>query len=200
MKVPGTGLTTPSAVLAGGSVCAGPAACRAEVSAAPQKTIGYGGNMFKELTQIFTLALIFATTASRAQAPTNDSLTGIPVFPSAGGAEEPIQGGICRIKAQTVIYYVPFLWGPNHTASPKQVQVADVEQWYQAHLKDFRLISGSDGQRKQDVFLSPDGIRAITITGKPNGSGAFAISFTLFSGPAQPSQVKGFASHTKIQC
>jgi hypothetical protein len=161
-----------------------------------------GGIMCKALVSFIMLTLILGTTALRAQAPGADPLTGIPVFPSAAGDDEHISGGFCRITEQTVIYYVPFLWGPNHTAAPKQTTVADVEQWYQTRLKDFQSIPGSDGQRTQDVFLSPDGIRAVTITGKSAGpaAAAYAISFTLFSGRAQPSQVKSFAIHQKIQC
>jgi len=159
-----------------------------------------GGIMCKALVYFIMLTLILGTASLRAQVPANDALTGIPVFPSAVGGDERFPGGICRITAQTVVYYVPFLWGPNHTAAPKQIAVADVEQWYQTHLKDFRSIPGFDGQRTQDVFLSPDGTKAVTITGKPASPAAYAISFTLFSGRAQPSQVKSFASHQKIQC
>jgi hypothetical protein len=155
--------------------------------------------MCKALVCLIMLTLILGTASLRAQAPANDALTGIPVFPSAAG-DEHISGGFCRITEQTVVYYVPFLWGPNHTAAPKQITVADVEQWYQTRLKDFQSIPGSDGQRTQDVFLSSDGTRAVTITGNSAGPAAYAISFTLFSGRAQPSQVKSFAIHQKIQC
>ena len=156
--------------------------------------------MFKALVYVSMLTLTLGTASLRAQVSANDALTEIPVFPSAAGGDERIPGGICRITAQTVIYYVPFLWGPNHTAAPKQIAVADVEQWYQTHLKDFRLVPGFDGQRTQDVLLSPYGTKAITITGQPAGPAAYAISFTLFSARVQPSQVKSFASHQMIQC
>src|SRR5665213_3596835 len=151
--------------------------------------------MFITLFRFLALALTLGTPAFAALAAENDSLTGIPVYPSAAGDDERIPGGICRVTAQTVVYMVPFLWGPDHTAARKQIQIADVDQWYQTQLKDFRFIPGFDGQRTQDVFLSPDGTRAVTVTGKPARSPvAFAISFTRFSSPVQPNQVKIFAS------
>jgi hypothetical protein len=130
-----------------------------------------------------------------------DSLTGIPVYPSTAGNGERYPGGLCRLTSQSSVYYVPFQWGPNHTAAAKQILLADVEQWYRERLKGFRFVSGSDGQRTQDVFLSPDGTKAVTVTGKPAPSpDAYAISFTQFSGPAQPGQMKGFASHQNVPC
>jgi hypothetical protein len=157
--------------------------------------------LFKTPFRFLALALTLGTPAFAALAADNDSLTGIPVYPSAVGNGERIPGGICRATAQTVVYLVPFLWGPNNTAAPKQIQIADVEQWYQAHLKDFRFIPGFDGQRTQDVFLSADGTKAVTVTGKPAHSPvAYAISYTRFSSPVQPNQVKSFASAQKTQC
>lgn len=145
--------------------------------------------------------IVCGSTVSHAQAPLIDPLTGIPVFPSAAGDDEKIPGGICRAKAQTAAYTVKFLWGPNHTAAAQQTQVLDVEQWYQARLKDYKFISGFDGQRTQDVFLSSDGTKAVTVTGNPNHSPiAFGISFTIFSAPVKPAQIKSFASHQKVQC
>jgi hypothetical protein len=157
--------------------------------------------MFNRLSQVFTLVLICGSAPIYAQTASNDPLTGIPVFPSAAGGDKNIPGGICRIKAQTAVYTVKFLWGPNQTAAPQQTQVTDVEQWYQAHLKDYKFIPGFDGQRTQDVFLSPDGTKAVTVTGNPKHSPiAFGISFTLFAAPVQPGQVKSFSSAQKIQC
>jgi hypothetical protein len=157
--------------------------------------------MSKALSHVFTLILICATAPIYAQTASTDPLTGIPVFPSAAGGDENYPGGICRVTAQTAVYSVKFLWGANHTAAPQQTQVMDVEGWYRAHLKDYRFIPGFDGQRTQDVFLSPDGTKAVTVTGNPNHSPtAFGISFTLFASPVQPGQVKSFASAQKIQC
>lgn len=157
--------------------------------------------MFKTPFRFLALALTLSTPAMAASAAGNDSLTGLPVYPSAAGGGERIPGGICRVTAQTVVYMVPFLWGPNNTAAPKQTQIADVDQWYQARIKDFRFIPGFDGQRTQDVFLSPDGTKAVTVTGNPAHSPvAYGISFTRFSSPVQPNQVKSFASGQKVQC
>jgi hypothetical protein len=157
--------------------------------------------MANRLSHVLTLALICATGPIHAQTASNDPLTGIPVFPSAAGGDENYPGGICRVKAQTAVYKVKFLWGANNTAAPQQTQVTDVEQWYQAHLKDYRLIPGFDGQRTQDVFLSPDGTKAVTVTGNPNHSPiAFGISFTLFAAPVQRGQVKSFPSAQNIHC
>jgi hypothetical protein len=157
--------------------------------------------LFKLLVPVFTFALVLGASATPAQAPANDALTGIPVFPSAGGDDDRIPGQICHAKSQTAVYLVRFQWGPNHTAAAKQIEIADVEQWYQSRLKDFRFLAGSDGQRSQDVFLSVDGTKAVTITGNPAPSKqAFAISFTLFSEPVQPAQVKSFATNQKVSC
>jgi hypothetical protein len=157
--------------------------------------------LFKLLVPVFTVALVLGASATLAQAPANDALTGIPVFPSAAGDDDRIPGQICHATSQTAVYLVPFQWGPNHTAAAKQIEIADVEQWYQSRLKDFRFLAGSDGQRSQDVFLSADGTKAVTITGNPAPSTrAFAISFTLFSGAVQPAQVKSFATHQKVSC
>lgn len=157
--------------------------------------------MFKTPYRFLALALTLGTPAFGALAADNDSLTGIPVYPSATGDGERIPGGICRVTAQTVVYLVPFQWGPDHTAAPKQIQIVDVDQWYQSHLKDFRFIPGFDGQRTQDVFLSPDGTKAVTVTGNPARSPvAYGISFTRFTSPVQPNQVKSFASAQNVQC
>jgi hypothetical protein len=156
--------------------------------------------MLNRISYFLTLVMICAV-PTYAQTSLNDPLTGIPVFPSAAGGDQSYPGGICRIKAQTAVYKVKFLFGANQTAAPQQTQVMDVERWYQAHLKDYKFIQGFDGQRTQDVFLSPDGTKAVTVTGNPNHSPiAFGISFTLFAAPVQPDQVKNFASAQKIQC
>jgi hypothetical protein len=167
----------------------------------PLKQLAWRRHGNQNLARALTLVLICANAPIYAQTASNDPLTGIPVFPSAAGGDENYPGGICRVKAQTAVYTVKFLWGPNHTAAPQQTQVLDVERWYQAHLKDYKFILGFDGQRTQDAFLSPDGTKAVTVTGNPNHSPVtFGISFTLFASPVQPGQVKSFASHQNIQC
>ena len=158
--------------------------------------------MLRTPCRILAIALTLGTAAFAAPPADTDSLTGIPVYPSAAGDDgERFPGGLCHLTSQSAIYYVPFQWGPNHSAAPKQILLTDVEQWYRDRLKGFRFIPASDGQRPQDVFLSPDGTKAVTVTGNPTPSpNAYAISFTHFSGPVQPSQMKSLASHQKAQC
>jgi hypothetical protein len=155
----------------------------------------------KLLVVLSGCALLVHAPGSPAQVPATDKMTGIPLFPPVRGDDKRIPGGICRITLQTVVYLVPFQFGPNQTAAPKQIEVVDVDQWYKLHLKEFRLLEGSDGSRRQDVFLSPDGTRAVTVTGNPAPSpNAFSVSYTLFSGAIQPNQVKSFVTHQKVQC
>jgi hypothetical protein len=153
--------------------------------------------MFRYVVREVAVVAALVLTAGIAGAASNDSLTGIPVYPAAAGDNDRIPGGICRVKAQTVVYALPSGFRLNGPSVPPPT-VARVDGWYSAHASRYQFIHGFDGSRTQDVFLGAYGRNAVTITGDPKpSSAAFSISFTHFSAPVRAEQVTGFASGQK---
>jgi hypothetical protein len=119
------------------------------------------------------VALILAVSAFAA-GPANDPLSGLPLAPGMTPSNDPLNFPICTKPAQG-----------NQYVFLKDTVPADIA-WYKAHLPGYRTVHAFWDERSQDTFFSPDGTKAVTITGTPKSDKVFSVMYiTLKTGPTE---------------
>ena len=106
---------------------------------------------------------------------TNDAVTGLPVYPGVTDPDPLPKASVCRKPMQGDFYMV----------MGQKVDV--VVDWYARHLNGFKRYHAVTDHRSQDTFFSSDGTQQLTVTGNPNSSEVFSISYGRFQpGLAEP--------------
>ncbi len=114
---------------------------------------------------------VFASSA----ASTNDPVTSLPVYPGMTDPDPLPKANVCRKAMQGDFYMV------------MGQKVDAVVYWYAKHLAGFRKYHATTDHRSQDTFFNPDGTREVTVTGSPNSTEVFSISYGRFQpGLAEP--------------
>ncbi len=115
-------------------------------------------------------ACVLASAAS-----TNDPVTSLPVYPGMTDPDPLPKANVCRKAMQGDFYIV----------MGQKVDV--VVDWYAKHLVGFKRYHAITGHRSQDTFFNSDGTQEVTVTGSPNSTEVFSISYGRFQpGLAEP--------------
>ncbi len=116
-------------------------------------------------------ACVFAGSAPS----TNDPVTGLPVYPGVTDLDPLPRANVCSKAMQGDFYMV---MGQN---------VDVVVNWYARHLAGFKKHHAISDHRSQDTFFNSDGTQEVTVTGSPNSTEVFSISYGRFQpGLAEP--------------
>ena len=109
-------------------------------------------------------AWVFASSA----APTNDPVTSLPVYPGVTDPDPLPRANVCRKAMQGDFYMV----------MGQKVDI--VVDWYAKHLVGFKKYHAMTDHRSQDTFFNLDGTQEVTVTGSPNSTEVFSISYGSF--------------------
>jgi hypothetical protein len=109
-------------------------------------------------------ACLFAGGAASA----NDPVTSLPVYPGMTEPDPLPKANVCRKAMQGDFYMV----------MGKNVDV--VVDWYARHLAGYRKYHAVTGHRSQDSFFNSNGTLEVTVTGSPNSTEVFSISYGRF--------------------
>jgi hypothetical protein len=126
---------------------------------------------------LFVLGL--ANSAGRANLPTSDALTGLPLIPAtdsgAAAGNEPSTmpaSPVCNSKMQAVFYRL------------YNINVDATVAWYSSHLAGFKKAQGYASQRSQTVFYNSDGTILVFVTGQSGAArentNAFSVAYEKF--------------------
>lgn len=108
-------------------------------------------------------------------ASTSDPVTSLPVYPGVTDPDPLPRANVCRKAMQGDFYMV----------MGQKVDV--VVGWYARHLTGFRKYHAISDRRSQDTFFNSDGTQEVTVTGSPNSTEVFSISYGRFQpGLAEP--------------
>ena len=108
-----------------------------------------------------------------------DSITGLPLYPTAGSPDNTLNFPLCRSKVKAHMY--DLLSGSDTAALT----------WLTAHLPGFTHTHGMGQGRRQDFFMKTDGTVAVTATARVDGVGLYGLSYMRFTPPVTPAdQVK----------
>ena len=118
-----------------------------------------------------SVLLAAALAATALMAPATDQLTGLPLYPGAGGAIAMPESHICKSTFQGAFYTLT------------GAKVDAVNAWLAGHLTGFRFRThprtGKNGS--QDTFFNAAGTLEVTVTGEKDDSGdAYAIAYGRF--------------------
>ena len=123
------------------------------------------------VTVIGGAACLFASSVSS----TSDSVTGLPVYPGVTDPNPLPRANVCRKAMQGDFYMV----------MGQKVDV--VVDWYVKHLVGSKKYHAVTDHRSQDTFFNSDGTQEVTVTGSPNSTEVFSISYGRFEpGLAEP--------------
>jgi hypothetical protein len=124
--------------------------------------------LFSTKYRWLAIAIVTVAFNGAAAAPTNDPLTGLPVYPGVTGSNSLPQSGFCGKQMQKDFYIV----------MGNKVDV--VTKWYVGHLPGYRKYHAVIDGRSQDTFFSPDGSAEVTVTGTRAGPAVYSISYGRF--------------------
>lgn len=116
------------------------------------------------ITIVGGAACLFAGSAPS----TGDSVTSLPVYPSVTDPSPLPNASVCRKAMQGDFYIV----------MGQKVDV--VVDWYAKHLAGFKKYHAITDHRSQDTFFNSDGTQEVTVTGNPNSTEVFSISYGRF--------------------
>jgi hypothetical protein len=123
------------------------------------------------ITVVGGAACVFAGIAPS----TSDSVTSLPVYPGVTDPDPLPKASVCRKAMQ----------GDFYTVMGQKVDI--VVEWYAKHLTGFKKYHAITDHRSQDTFFNSDGIQEVTVTGSPNSTEVFSISYGRFQpGLAEP--------------
>lgn len=121
------------------------------------------------------LITIMSGSACLFAASTNDPVTRLPVYPGVTDPDPLPRATVCR-KAMEGDFYI--VMGQKVDA---------VVDWYAKHLAGFKKYHAVTDHRSQDTFFNSDGTQEVTVTGNPNNTEVFSISYGRFEpGLAEP--------------
>ena len=115
------------------------------------------------ITIVSGAACVFASAPS-----TSDPVTSLPVYPGVTDPDPLPKANVCRKAMQGDFYMV----------MGQKVDV--VVNWYAKHLAGFRNYHAITDHRSQDTFFNSDGTQEVTVTGNPNSTEVFSISYGRF--------------------
>ena len=121
------------------------------------------------LTSVLLLAAAIAGSAIAFAADSAEKLTGLPLHPGLAYPQE-VDTTVCGKKATANLYDAL----PNAT-------LEEYIAWYKQQLKNFHYVHKVWDNRAQELFYSPDGSKSVGITGVPDGTGVFAVTYMKFS-------------------
>jgi hypothetical protein len=84
---------------------------------------------------------------------------------------------------------------PGVTGSNPLPKVTD---WYAKHLTGFKKYHAVTGSRSRDTFFSSDGKQEVTVTGTPNSTDVYSISYGLFEPVLTASQMATFNTGKEV--
>ena len=116
------------------------------------------------VTLIGGAACLFASSVSS----TSDSVTSLPVYPGLTDPNPLPRANICRKAMEGDFYMV----------MGQKVDV--VVDWYVKHLVGFKKYHALTDHRSQDTFFNSEGTQEVTVTGSPNSTEVFSISYGRF--------------------
>ena len=123
------------------------------------------------VTVIGSAACLFASSVSS----TSDSVTSLPVYPGLTDPNPLPRANVCRKAMEGDFYMV----------MGQKVDV--VVDWYVKHLVGFKKYHALTDHRSQDTFFNSEGTQEVTVTGSPNSTEVFSISYGRFEpGLAEP--------------
>jgi hypothetical protein len=123
------------------------------------------------ITVVGGAACVFASSA----ASTNDPVTSLPVYPGVTEPDPLPKASVCRKSMQGDFYIV------------MGQKVDTVVDWYAKHLARFKKYHAETDHRSQDTFFNSGGTQEVTVTGSPNSTEVFSISYGRFQpGLAEP--------------
>jgi hypothetical protein len=131
----------------------------------------FGVKLLLLTTVVGSSACLFAGSA----ASTSDPVTSLPVYPGVTDPDPLPKASVCR-KAMEGDFYI--VMGEKADA---------VVDWYARHLPGFKKYHAVTDHRSQDTFFNSDGTQEVTVTGNPNSTEVFSISYGRFQpGLAEP--------------
>jgi hypothetical protein len=125
---------------------------------------------------------IFAAGASAS----NDSLTGLPVYPGLTDPNPLPKANLCG-KAMVGDFYIVM-----------ENKVDVVVSWYAQHLSGFKKYHAVVDGRSQDTFWSSDGTQEVTVTGTPNSSEVYSVSYGKFTPGLSAPQMATFNTGKQV--
>ncbi len=125
-------------------------------------------NTIKQLLLAVMTCAAVLTLGANAGGSTNDPLTGLPLYPGVTGSIPLPKATVCKSQMQGDFYMV----GEN--------KVDAVTDWYAKHLNGFKKYHAMTGSRSQDTFFNSDGTQEVTVTGTPDSTDVYSISYGRF--------------------
>jgi hypothetical protein len=123
---------------------------------------------FKTLVTLTSaISITFVATVFAAQS--TEKLTGLPLHQGLSFPQE-VDTTVCGKSAKVNLY----------DASPN-ASLQEYIAWYKQQLKGFHYVHKAWDNRAQELFYSPEGSKAIGITGIPDGTGVFSVAFMKLS-------------------
>lgn len=137
------------------------------------------------LLAVMTCAAVL-TCGAYAGGSTNDPLTGLPLYPEVTDSNPLPKATVCKSQMQGDFYMV------------RGNKVDTVTDWYAKHLNDFKKYHATTGSRSQDTFFSSDGKQEVTVTGTPNSTDVYSISYGRFEPGLSASQMATFNTGKEV--
>jgi hypothetical protein len=103
-----------------------------------------------------------------------DSVTGLPLYPSAGSPDSTQNFSLCHSQVKANDY--DLLSGTDAAALT----------WLTAHLPGFTHTHGIGHGARQDFFMKTDGTLAVDATASRHGAGLYGLSYMRFTPAVAP--------------
>jgi hypothetical protein len=132
------------------------------------------------LTSVMLLACAVVGSTTALAADSTEKLTGLPMHQGLSFPQE-VDSAVCGKSAKMNLYDA----SPNATLD-------EYLAWYKQQLKDFHYVHKVWDNRAQELFYSPDGMKAVGITGVPDGKGVFAVTYMKLSSKLTTHQEDAF--------
>lgn len=98
-----------------------------------------------------------------------ENLTGLPLHQGLSFQQE-VKSSVCGKNAAINLYDTSL-----------DTSLEEYVAWYKQQLKNFHYVHKVWDNRAQELFYSPDGSKAVGITGIPDGKGVFAVAYIKLS-------------------
>jgi hypothetical protein len=126
--------------------------------------------MLKSIVQGLSVVLV-GLAASAAQAASTDPLTRLPLYTGLHYVSA-VSQNVCGTTVRDATY------------SPKNGNLATLDQWYASHLAGFKIIHGTNRNYPYDVFINSDGTMAVSILGSGPNRGVEGVVYHRNAKPA----------------
>lgn len=120
-------------------------------------------------TSAVLLACVVIAAVMAFAAESTEKLTGLPLHQGLSFPQE-VKSPVCDKNATMNLY----------DAAPG-ARLEEYVAWYKQQLKNFHYVHKVWDNRAQELFYSPDGSKAVGITGIPDGNGVFAVAYMKLS-------------------